>query len=122
MDKIDPVPRGTTIEFDLPAEFVARSAILVAISDERRRQVTAEGYDAACDDAQTGGEIALMAASYAALAGRNEVAAMHAWPWDDPAPKSLTAAPRRLLIIAGALILAEIERLDRAAAKETSHG
>jgi len=122
VDKIDPIPPRTTIEFDLPAEFVARSFILVAISDERRRQVTAEGYDAAHDDRHTAGEIALMAASYAALAGRHEIAAMHAWPWDDPLPQSLTAAPRRLLIIAGALILAEIERIDRAAAKETTHG
>ena len=122
MDKINQLPPGSSLQSDLPAVLGARSGILAAIWDERCRQVIPEGYDAAHDDAHTGGEIALMAASYAALAGRSSVAAMHAWPWDEPMPKSLTAEPRRLLIIAGALILAEIERLDRAAAKETTHG
>lgn len=122
MDKIDPIPPRTIIECELPAVLGARSATLAAIWDERCRQVSPKGYDAAHDDAHTQGEIALMAATYAALAGRSSVAAMHAWPWDEAMPKSLTSEPRRLLIIAGALILAEIERIDRAAIRETTNG
>lgn len=121
MDKIDPNP-SRTIECELPAVLGLRSTTLAEIWNERCRQVCPEGYDAAHDDAHTRGEIALMAASYAALAGRSSVAAIYAWPWDEAMPKSLTSEPRRQLIIAGALILAEIERIDRAAIRETSNG
>lgn len=116
MDKIEPLPPGTTIEL------TPRSTILAEFSSERGHQISVEGYDADHDDSHTQGEIALMAATYAALAGRSSVAAMYAWPWDEAMPKSLTSEPRRLLIIAGALILAEVERIDRAAAGETTNG
>lgn len=103
---------------------------------ERRRQVEAEGWTAARDDQQQDGSLALAAALYAlnaATASRfvfdgkipaDEIDACSrrcgmpsAWPWapDWWKPKGR----RRDLVRAAALILAEIERLDRAAARRT---
>lgn len=81
---------------------------------ERRRQVEAEGWTPEHDDEHARGEIALAAACYALSAvgvrgGDN--AQLRFWPWDDDWWRPST--PRRDLIKAGALILAEIERLDR---------
>ena len=79
---------------------------------ERQRQITAEGWTPEHDDHHTCGEIADAAACYALWGGgcvphhwRNF------WPFDG-APK--LAPARRMLVKAGALIIAEIERLDRA--------
>lgn len=91
---------------------------------ERQRQVSAEGWTAEHDDAHISGELAGAAACYARhVNGRQWVypgdperyeleEAPLDWPWDDAwwKPKS----PRSDLVRAGALILAEIERLDRA--------
>jgi len=82
---------------------------------ERRRQVAAEGWTPEHDDSHLRGEMALAAACYAITDFPSETAS-HAcealWPWSAQwwKPKSL----RRNLVRAGALILAEIERLDRA--------
>lgn len=94
------------------------------IITERRRQITNEGWSEAHDDSHHAGEMALAAACYAApermfkaeqLAGRDYepfTAYRDAWPWADKwwKPKDR----RRDLVRAGALIVAEIERLDRA--------
>lgn len=93
-----------------------------AISDiaaERQRQISEEGWTPEHDDQHTGGELAQAAAAYAFYfteADNTQPAAevlfpvswATAWwkPWDR----------RRNLIKAGALIVAEIERLDRLAA------
>lgn len=72
---------------------------------ERRRQIDAEGYTLEHDDAHVHGEIANAAADYA-LPGQSPLSG--SWAAD----KALK--PRRQqLVIAGALILAEIERIDR---------
>lgn len=91
-------------------------AVFAEIVIERQRQVSAEGYTTAHDDEHTRGEIASAAAVYALLGGGTDrdVARCH-WPWDEPSLKDHT--PRNCLVIAGALILAELERIDRAAAK-----
>ena len=90
---------------------------------ERRRQVEAEGRTPEHDDMYIDGQMAV-AAGYYALAcgypGERDIARGHVpqyWPWAPSwwKPRSV----RRNLIKAGALILAEIERLDRAAA--TNH-
>jgi len=102
---------------------------------ERRRQIEAEGWTPEHDDAQhTAGELAGAAACYARHVNARawvidtpfdtyttEVAP-NEWPWEDWWWKPST--PRRDLVKAAALILAEIERLDRmAAAKpEASRG
>ena len=78
---------------------------------ERQRQVTAEGWTPEHDDQHEWGELASAAAVYAAPDGF-DVASL--WPWDLSCFKP--ASRRQELVKAGALILAEIERLDRALA------
>lgn len=94
-----------------------------AVYQERMRQLSAEGFTREHDDLWNEGELALAAAAYAISAtpadaiGDDDdlVDTMEAiWPWEDIWWKHTT--PRRDLVKAGALILAEIERLDRAAA------
>lgn len=89
---------------------------------ERRRQIEAEGWTPAHDDAHEDGELASAAAAYAVyrsmmdpivLMGDDIIAQL--WPWDFSWWKPNN--PRRDLVKAAALILAEIERLDRAAQK-----
>ena len=93
------------------------------IAAERRRQVEVEGWTAEHDDIHRSGEMAQAAAAYAFHAGTcsaaeelggvySPKAPHHAWPWSHRwwKPKDR----RRDLIRAAALIVAEIERLDRA--------
>ncbi|WP_018435313.1 Lar family restriction alleviation protein [Paraburkholderia atlantica] len=81
---------------------------------ERQRQVTAEGWTPAHDDEHTESEIALAAACYAMAAGGYAKGQTPPnWPWSLSWWKP--AYGRRDLIKAGALILAESERIDRAA-------
>jgi hypothetical protein len=77
---------------------------------ERRRQIEAEGWTPKHDDEHDTGEMAEAAASYAAYKFNGAVPL--SWPWSAQwwKPKDR----RSNLIRAGALILAEIERLDRA--------
>ncbi|WP_436590157.1 hypothetical protein [Pseudomonas aeruginosa] len=89
------------------------------VQAERRRQITVEGFDTSNDDASAG-QIAQAAGCYALHAGgigtdwpggiRNGSALF--WPWDEEWWKPKSA--RENLVRAGALVLAEIERLDRA--------
>ena len=79
---------------------------------ERRRQIEEEGWSPRHDKAHINGELAQAAACYAlhSIPGTTQAE----WPWA-PAwwkPKD----NRRNLVRAAALIVAEIERLDRAAA------
>ncbi|HDV4110543.1 TPA: hypothetical protein RH941_004276 [Pseudomonas aeruginosa] len=85
------------------------------VQAERRRQITAEGWTPEHDDKHNGGELADAAACYALWAGGiNPGNWREFWPW---APEWLRhSEPRRMLVKAGALILAEIERLDRGGA------
>ena len=84
---------------------------------ERRRQIEAEGWTPERDDLYKNGELSDAAASYALNAGvpmRNLRPPY--WPWESSWWKPCT--PRRDLVKAGALILAEIERLDRMAERQ----
>ncbi len=92
------------------------------IADERVRQIEEEEYDHSKDDRHTMGQLARGAASYAIAAGSNFVEDRHwakellmqavrLWPWHRKTWKSTN--PRDDLIKAGAMIVAEIERLDR---------
>ncbi|WP_260601138.1 hypothetical protein [Pseudomonas aeruginosa] len=90
------------------------------VQAERRRQVEAEGWTPEHDDEHSHGQMARAAACYA-LAGSSApndgTAALLvslAWPWDEQWWKPTST--RRDLVKACALALAEIERLDRAAA------
>lgn len=97
------------------------SAATRDIIAERRRQVEVEGWTPEHDDTHAKGEMAIAAACYA-VPGAIEWGSwvyrarrVLKWPWERKwwKPKDR----RRDLVRAGALIIAEIERLDRAAAK-----
>jgi hypothetical protein len=100
-----------------PALTMAARAVLA----ERSRQVNVKGWDYAHDDAHPNGEIAAFAAVYAMPEAARE------WPAEETGYGSTFAEAlcprdwvpkfgdrRRDLVKAAALVIAEIERLDRA--------
>lgn len=94
--------------------------VIAEIAAERRRQIEVEGWTPEHDDLHDCGELAQAAAAYAfhnTDAENFQPAAESLFPtnWDADwwKPKN----PRRDLIRAAALIVAEIERLDRAQQK-----
>lgn len=120
-------PRG---EARMPGIFML--AAWVDVIAERQRQVSAEGWTPAHDDEHDEGELSYAAAGYAVSASDaiqavkcefdgpgqptidDPVSICHGTPW--PAGWEFRAAPpRRMLVKAAALLLAEIERIDRAA-------
>ena len=108
----DPDPGPT------PGDLLAwGSQAVLDVAAERRRQIEAEGWTPEHDDEHSVGELAKAAACYVLVsAGFNPDATINVWPWHrlwwKPSDK------RRNLVKAGALILAEIERLDRAAERQ----
>lgn len=80
---------------------------------ERQRQVSAEGWTAEHDDAHIDCSLAAAAATYALCTSpaQLKVCGAVAWPW--PSHWWKPTSYRQNLVKAGALILAEIERLDR---------
>lgn len=88
---------------------------------ERQRQISEEGWTPEHDDQHDGGEMAAAAGTYALGAADcvNEPY-FRTWPWNVSWWKQTTK--RRDLVKAGALILAEIERLDRAARPSATEG
>ncbi|OBR54140.1 hypothetical protein A6456_37735 [Paraburkholderia tropica] len=84
---------------------------------ERARQVSGEGWTPEHDDQYVNGELAQAASCYAhASASWMDQRFMPSeWPWDSSWWKPTTQ--RRNLEKAGALIIGEIERIDRAARK-----
>jgi hypothetical protein len=78
---------------------------------ERIRQVAAEGYLLRADDRYVKGEMAVAASCYAECAGKPNSGST-AWPWGANTFKPSTDR-RRDLVKAAALLLAEIERVDR---------
>lgn len=92
----------------------ARIAIFLQILAERNRQIDQEGFDAANDDERDCGELADAAACYAL--GKPEQIIKQLWPWSAVWWKATTR--KRNLIKAGALIVAELERLERVEKKD----
>jgi len=94
---------------------------LADVVAERRRQIQKEGWSPEHDDAYERGEMAGAAACYA-LTNVGHWAAGPAidqfWPWDEAWWKP--SGNRRNLVKAAALLLAEIERIDRAALGDAS--
>jgi hypothetical protein len=86
------------------------------IQEERQRQIEVEGWTAEHDAQHVDGELAKAAACYTLRAQKNNAhgESPWGWPWDDewwkPSPD-----PVRNLAKAGALIAAEIDRLNRMA-------
>lgn len=103
---------------DYDAKKYARERALGDLIRERTRQIESEGFTPERDaDVWHGGELANAAACYALNAGTRDEASWASaslgrllWPWGRDRWKPTTA--RRDLIKAGALILAELERLD----------
>ena len=100
------------------AEASAWRPVVAEVAAERERQVSVEGWSQDHDDAHADYELALAAAAYALEAaswrpppGDEAIITERIWPWDASwwKPKD----PRRDLVRAAALIVAEIERLDR---------
>lgn len=103
------------------------------IAEERQRQIEIEGWTPEHDDQYTDGQLAEAASCYAAFAnsisvGPDEIAIFrgsvsydffagitrdHRWPWDDMWWKPSPNDRIRELQKAGALIAAEIDRLNR---------
>lgn len=81
------------------------------IRAERQRQ-TELGYTARHDDLHTTGELLLAAQAYELAANGNLRTARRLWPWD--AASFRPGTPERCRIKAGALRLAEQDRLARA--------
>lgn len=87
----------------------ARDSCAIAdVIAERQRQQSVEGFSTEQDDTYTGGELAGAAISYI-----TPFEAMTYWPadWHDDSFKPTNE--RRNLVKAAALIIAEIERIDR---------
>lgn len=101
------------------------------IAKERQRQTSQEGWTSEHDDEHTDGELANAAACYAMTPdSRKELGlfeGMHSWfkrtilerlwPWDDSWWKPTKSKRIRELTKAGALIAAEIDRLQREQAR-----
>ena len=112
------------------------------IAAERKRQIEVEGWTPEHDDGHSSGELAMAAACYATTSliyrrddYANQMRFLDPWPWDDvydrryrmgsakknpgnvlPDPATYTDEETiDLLVKAGALIAAEIDRLQRAA-------
>ena len=98
---------------DLKAKLANLTPAAADVVEERRRQVEAEGWTPDHDDEHAPGEMSQAAACYAKYgdwaAYRNT--APNDWPWHESWWKPSDS--RRNLVKAAALILAEIERLDR---------
>ncbi|WP_311185571.1 hypothetical protein [Pseudomonas aeruginosa] len=113
-------PAGTVIKLPAAAPGKEVPQAWLDVQAERRRQVEAEGWTPEHDDEHADGQMAQAAGCYALHAGgigtdwpdgRQNGSALF-WPWDKDSWKPTT--PRRDLVKACALALAEIERLDRA--------
>lgn len=85
--------------------------VLTEIAAERQHQV-AIGYSTISDDAYVDRELARASGAYALNAAAQKAGSLY-WPW--PGHTWQPAEPRRDLVRAAALAIAEIERIDRAA-------
>lgn len=123
---------GIKVPEESPAQTVARHGIaelidfetgartsraVLAFADERNRVRAKEGFSEQHDDAHTGGELADAAACYAMApltvdGGYSEVR-RQMWPWEPSWWKPTPTNRKREIEKAGALLLAEWDRLDR---------
>jgi len=104
-------------------------SVIDEIAAERKRQISQEGWSFEHDDEHQRGELANAAACYAMTPDRRSKVVRlnsalermlfnHVWPWSGEWWRPKTR--RHDLVRAGALIVAEIERLDRAELQKTS--
>ena len=86
---------------------------------ERKRQIDAEGWTPEHDDKYRDDELSMAAVCYANTSGAGGCSP-NGWPWPEEWWKPSTA--RRNLVKAGALIIAEVERIDRLATSSAAKG
>lgn len=118
---IKEVPPGThAVDMDFRAEAILKAKALIAV--ERERQVTEEGWTPEHDDEHMGGEMLRAAVIYFQHAAHKDFPlAMNAdgspmgWPWEAKWWKPKT--PEQDLIRAGALCVAERDRIKRKSPK-----
>lgn len=114
----EPAPQGAETA---PSADPGKEAMngLGLIAAERQRQIEEEGWTLEHDDSHGEDELAMAAACYALPAGvrrwqfgsRGPILLRSLWPWE---PKWFKRSDRkRELVKAGALIAAEIDRLER---------
>lgn len=103
---------GTHPIGEIPDPVYVPNAALDVLA-ERQRQIDSEGRTPEHDDQHGGGQLAEAAACYAIgdTHARNCAQMTRIWPWAYEWWKP--GDRRRMLVKAGALIIAEIERLDR---------
>jgi len=92
------------------------------IAKERKRQIKKEGWSPKHDSQHTGGELVMAAISYAAASGdekvytaqklQGEILLNDTWPWDPVWDKRKKHSEKKCLIVAGALIAAELDRVN----------
>ena len=80
---------------------------LEKIKEEREKQIIKNGYKPEHDDQHTDGSIADAAAHYASYS-KSEL-----YPWDKQYDSKEKHSRKQQLVIAGAMIVAELERLER---------
>ncbi|MCD1616948.1 helix-turn-helix domain-containing protein [Salipiger manganoxidans] len=108
-----------------PAPAVTVHDGIAAIAAERQRQIEVEGWTPGHDDQHQGAELAQAAAAYVlnccddSDSPARRFLGADIWPWADEWWKP-SGDPRRDLVKAGALIAAEIDRLDRMASRVVS--
>lgn len=94
------------------------------IAEERQRQVSGENFRAEHDDQHSDGELADAGAYYALTDGARKIVDecdIPVWPFEDNWLKIVPGNSNgrvRNLVKAGALIAAEIDRLQRAASRK----
>jgi hypothetical protein len=76
------------------------------IAEERQRQIEKEGWSLKHDQIHTDGQLAIAASVYA------DIENSHKWPWDKESFKPTPNDRIKELTKAGALIAAEIDRLQ----------
>lgn len=127
LDGIEQIARAALSSATERGDGAVKEYLTPAAADvlaERCRQIEREGYDEEHDDTHTRGELARAGAAYAEIAGLHAYRGGKAetpqatpppeyWPFDVSEWKPKTV--RRDLVRAAALILAEIEKLDRRA-------
>ncbi|MGG6960050.1 hypothetical protein ACIRT2_22595 [Pseudomonas aeruginosa] len=118
---VDPLTLGELIQRAWPSpstELAERGKEVpqawLDVQAERRRQITAEGWTPEHDDLYCAAELPRAAAAYILSGANDEAPAI--WPFVAKWWKPRDA--RANYVRAGALILAEIERLDRVAASQ----
>ncbi len=99
------------VELEVDCNGVETAGVIIEIAGERKRQQEFYHFGSDLDDTREGGELALAAMCYQSTAVHNMTRYDGLWPFDLTwwKPKDV----RRNLIKAAALIVAEIERLDR---------